>query len=599
MPEVAIEGATVNSEVDANILTPAEYVRAHSMLEHSGVSSRLIKIRQIVLTLGFRCGLRRSEVQKILIKDLQGLMAHVLSRPELLTRSNEFFGQKSGSGTRRLPLWALLTEAELGQLQTWYQQRLREPNTNQNDLLFSAPQRGNQLIPQRDLFTPIQEVMRTASGTVSLRFHHLRHSCITLIGLRLFERRPGELMREDWAQDDAGNIVMPHWGKDIYAISNRSTAWAPTRKKLWFLALLAGHASPGQTLLSYAHVMDLINSVRQAERRLPTLSLRAQANLLGSSSGSIEIFRNRKGLKGATTARELSAVTHRRWPSGVCLTAGKHLNAFEMPDLPALSERLNPEPYTAFMIYAALFLFNRMLAEGRAREEAVRAVEARFDLVAGMLEVWLKLGKRLMQQRVRAGSQRSAYSLDPDKTTQTIAFKDGDGGVKMPTLPECPSPPTAKMAQGLVEDIFERVRRWLREEPDAAFYALKTVSNGISSKARISYTLDGNKLTYLKFLEKAGLIHLVKIRVKSSENGLSDREVKTHWSEYFDVPKARVAIATELSKGTRFRYGSAQIAVRPDPKLGKGGAQNTMKALKFAVFILMLSCAEDAEGEKR
>ena len=169
----------------------------------------------------------------------------------------------------------------------------------------------------------------------------------------------------------------------------------------------------------------------------------------------------------------------------------------------------------------------------------------------------------------------------------------------MPTLPECPSPPTAKMAQGLVEDIFERVRRWLREEPDAAFYALKTVSNGISSKARISYTLDGNKLTYLKFLEKAGLIHLVKIRVKSPENGLSDREVKTHWSEYFDVPKARVAIATELSKGTRFRYGSAQIAVRPDPKLGKGGAQNTMKALKFAVFILMLSCAEDAEGEKR
>jgi len=596
MPEVAIEGVTVNSEVDANILTPAEYVRAHSMLEHSGGSSRLIKVRQIVLTLGFRCGVRRSEVQKILIKDLQGLMAHDLSRPELLTRGNKFDGQKSGSGTRRLPLWALLTEAELGQLQAWYQQRLREPNTKQNDLLFSAPQRGNQLIPQRHLFTPIQEVMRTASGTASLRFHHLRHSCVTLIGLRLFERRPGELMRENWAMDDGGTIVMPHWGKDIYAIANRSTAWAPTRKKLWFLAVLAGHASPGQTLLSYAHMMDYINGVRQAERRLPTLTLREQSSLLGLTLGSVDGFRNNNGLKGDTTARELAVFTKNRWPAGVCITAGKNLTSFKMPDLPALSERLNPDPYTAFMIYAALFLFNRMVAEGRAREEAIRAVEARFDLVAGTLEVWLELGTRLMQQRFHDGSQRSKYSRDPDKTAQTIALKNGVGGVTMPTLPECPAPPKAKLAQGLVEDIFERVRRWLREEPDAAFYALQTVSNGISSsKTQISYTLDEKKLTYLKFIEKAGFMHLAKVRVKAPESGgLSDREVKAHWSEYFKLPKARVVISSEASKGERFQYGSVQIEIRLDPKLGKGGAQNTMNAFKFTVFVLMMSCAGEA-----
>lgn len=215
MPEVEIEGATVNGKVDADLLTPAEYVRAQNILSYSTVGTRLITIQKLVLILGFRCGFRRSEIQKILLQDVQGLVEPQLARPELFTRGNGHGGQKSSSGTRRLPLWALLTDDELEQLRVWYRYRLIEPNTTQKDLLFCAPQRGNQLIPQRELFVPIQESMRLASGTASLRFHHLRHSCITLIGLRLFERRPGELVQDDWARDDAGEMVMPHWGRDI------------------------------------------------------------------------------------------------------------------------------------------------------------------------------------------------------------------------------------------------------------------------------------------------------------------------------------------------------------------------------------------------
>jgi hypothetical protein len=244
-----------------------------------------------------------------------------------------------------------------------------------------------------------------------------------------------------------------------------------------------------------------------------------------------------------------------------------------------------------------------MVAEGLSRDEAVLRVAEKYDLPASTLEAWLNFGKRLMQQPAREGSHRSAQSQSPGKTAQTVAYKDGDGGVTMPELPECPAPPKAKLAHGFVEDVFERGRRWLREKPEVARFALQTVSDAIQcSRAQISYTRDENKRIYLKFLEKAGLMHLVRIRVKSPKNDLSDREIKTHWSEHFEVPKARVAIATELSQGTRFRYGSAQIEVRPEPKFGRGGLQNTMSALRFAVFILMLSCAEeseqDAEGEK-
>jgi integrase len=605
MPEVEIEGATANGEVDADILTPAEYVRAQNILAHSEVSRRLVTVRKIVLTLGYRCGLRRTEIQKILIKDVQGLMAPVLSRPELLTRGNQFAGQKSNSGTRRLPLWALLTETELSQLQDWYQHRLKEPNTKESDLLFCAPQRGNQLIPQRHLFVPIQEAMRAASGTGSLRFHHLRHSCVTLTGVRLLERWPGELMKESWATDDAENIVMPHWGRDIFAIANRSTEWAPTRKKLWFLALLAGHASPGQTLLSYAHLMDYVNGARQAERRLPVLTLRGQSSLLGSSTGSMEVYRNRHGLTGATTARELACTVQRGWPSGICITAATNLTAFKMPDHPTLSACLEPEPYTAFMIYDALFQFNRMVAEGHSRGEATQRVADRYDLAVITVEAWLNLGERLMQQRVRDGSHRSAQSQNPGKSAETVAYKDGIGGVAMPELPQCPAPPKSKLAHGHVEDVFERVRRWMREEPEPARSALQTVSDSAQrSKTQLSFTRDENKRAYLDLLKNAGLMHLVKIRVRAPENGLSDRDIKTHWSKQFQVPQARVAIASQKSKGDRFRYGSAQVEVRPEPTLGKGGSQNTMSALRFAVFALALvrageAAIEDAAKEEK
>jgi len=489
-------------------------------------------------------------------------------------------------------LWALLTDGELDELREWYRYRLREPGTKEKDLLFCAPQRGGELIPQRELFTPIQEAMRAASGSDTLRFHHLRHSCVTFTGMQLFERQAGELMQEEWAKDDDGNIVMPHWGQDIFSIANRSPGWAPTRKKLWFLALLAGHASPGQTLASYAHLMDYVIGVRQAQRRLPALGTPAQANLLGSTPESVAVFRSRQKLKGEPTARELAAVVLRRWPAGVCQTAGKHLIGFNAPDPKALLERLAVEPYTAFLIYGAVLQFNRLVAEGYDKEKAVCRVAERFDFAARALEAWLELGKSLINEPVREGSRVRKYTRNPVKDAKQVSFKDGVGGVVMPELPECPAPPTAKAAHGLVEDIFEHVRRWLRAEPETAFHALQTVNDAItSSDTQILFTRDEGKQIYREFIEKAGLAHLLKVRVRGPQRAVPDRELKAHWSQRFDVPKARIVIISQASEGDRFPYGSAQIEIRPEPKLGKGASQNTMKAVKFAIFMLMLSCA--------
>ncbi|MBZ2170258.1 hypothetical protein [Marinobacter sp. F4216] len=346
-------------------------------------------------------------------------------------------------------------------------------------------------------------------------------------------------------------------------------------------------------------MMDYIGGMRQRERQLPTLTLKAQANLLRVSPGSVEVFRNRHGLKGPTTALELADVSHRRWPAGVCLTAGKNLSVFTMPDHLAISDRLEPEPQTAFMIYDALFRFNWLVADGLNREAAVSSVAQTLNLSVATLDAWLNRGKHLMQQPVHEGTHRSRFSRNPLNDAQDVAFKDGLGGVRMPELPECLAPPKAEVARGLVEDIFERVGRWLREEPEMAYAALRTVTGAISSsKTQISFTKDRDKRAYLEFLERAGLKHLTRVRVRAPERELPDRVVKAHWSDQFKVPKARVVIASEVSRGHRFPFGSAQVEVKPEPKLGKSGAQNTMNALRFAVFTLMLSCAGDSTIEK-
>jgi hypothetical protein len=264
-----------------------------------------------------------------------------------------------------------------------------------------------------------------------------------------------------------------------------------------------------------------------------------------------------------------------------------------MPDKPALSALCEPEPYTAFMIYGALFQVNRMIADGQRRETAVSAVAQNQGLASATLKLWLNLGYAVMQKPVGDGRRRSAFTKDLGRTAQDISFKSGAGGLVMPELPECPAPPTSKLAHGLVEDIFEGIRRWLREEQESASEALRIVVGAISiSDTNINFSNEQNKRFYLEFLKRAGLNHLVRIRVRTPEHGVSDREIKAHWSKQFNLSKARVVTASQGSQGNRFPMGSAQVEVRPDPKLGKGSAQNTMKALKFAVFILMLSCAE-------
>ena len=97
--------------VDANIISHDEFLRIREKFAQ-GVADELhpelAEIGWIILTLSYRCGLRRMEVLKLELLDLL-----IESPAELLVRPTEARRLKTKSSTRKIPLHALLEDDEL------------------------------------------------------------------------------------------------------------------------------------------------------------------------------------------------------------------------------------------------------------------------------------------------------------------------------------------------------------------------------------------------------------------------------------------------------------------------------------------------------
>ena len=86
-------------QFDANLISQMEFDRLKDALGWGDSNlSRTATAAILVAILGFRCGLRRNEVYKIRVRDIQGR-----NKPELLLRATARRSLKSASATRRLP----------------------------------------------------------------------------------------------------------------------------------------------------------------------------------------------------------------------------------------------------------------------------------------------------------------------------------------------------------------------------------------------------------------------------------------------------------------------------------------------------------------
>lgn len=239
--------------VDANLIWVDEYYQVLTFIEKSNlieIHPDLSEIAQLLFTLGYRCGLRRMEALKLRIVDFQnGNKAHLIVRPHHDRRL------KTKNSQRLIPLYALLTEDELNRLEHWRAKRVKqEVHSSNSEYLFAIPSKNFDSVPQDLVFPILHTAMRTVTGDVNLRYHHLRHSFGSLTLLKL--------MATDYGAPIHFFEKMPKQKSEIERSSEFRNQLLPvlgsSRKYLYAVGRLLGHSGPDISLEHYLHVLDIL-----------------------------------------------------------------------------------------------------------------------------------------------------------------------------------------------------------------------------------------------------------------------------------------------------------------------------------------------------
>lgn len=240
--------------VDANLVTFQSFDLIKKVLcPDFTKASRLRKIQLLIAVIAFRCGLRRSEVAKLCLVDVQGI-----TEPELLVRNNRYAYVKSNESIRRLPLKVLLEDDELQSLLSWCKNReLEDGGRITNSLLFCDKQQPTTRLSGNVLFPPIMQAVHQVTGDTSLVFHHFRHSFATWLLLRLLQNFPDNTRQRFH--------FLNHPLFELEACAKLRTALLGNqilgRQALYATAQLCGHAGPEVTLLHYVHLCDWLLAV--------------------------------------------------------------------------------------------------------------------------------------------------------------------------------------------------------------------------------------------------------------------------------------------------------------------------------------------------
>ena len=248
----AFGSANEDLTVDSNLILEDEYLQAAAYLKESQLpdgkqtNERLRTIARLLLTLGFRCGLRRMEALKLQRNDL------LESDPaELLIRPWEHRRLKTPNAVRKIPLYALLSPGELQGLRQWKRMRETESATETipSPYLFTLPGSPYSAVPENLVFPLIHDALRSATRDKDLHFHHLRHAfCSNLLHALL---RPPKMQTPDWLKRwDAHAFVSAGFRKKLYESDS------PTRRHLFGICRLLGHSSPTMSISNYGHTCD-------------------------------------------------------------------------------------------------------------------------------------------------------------------------------------------------------------------------------------------------------------------------------------------------------------------------------------------------------
>lgn len=246
--------------VDANLVTHSDFARITDLFKVSSLIRTtamndhpdMPMVARLIVTLGFRAGLRSEEVWGLQLCDLIGNHQAL----ELIIRDNEIRTLKPANARRRLPLHILLSPNELKELLQWRTRVQGFADTTKTPL-FALDKRRNQRRPpdKARVFANVSAALKTGTQDASVRFHTLRHSAANWWLIALYSHHYGVPKEQlhfcpdsaDWVTKNASVL---HW---TFLGTGEMTP-----SILYAVARNCGHASPETTLRSYIHTMDII-----------------------------------------------------------------------------------------------------------------------------------------------------------------------------------------------------------------------------------------------------------------------------------------------------------------------------------------------------
>lgn len=243
--------------VDANLISFDEYSAARDWLDGRAYEDwdlDNIRVAKLVLTMGFRLGLRRMEIFGLRLEDihLEGPMTCVV-RPHPGRRL------KTENSKRLIPISPFLDSGECEELRSWISRRQKEvaeaPTNARIEYLFALQQREQQMANPDMVTDRVCAAMRTVTGGKYLFMHHLRHSFGTWTYLRL--RAPDYPSIAGWFEHLPKTQAALRGGAQLRR-ALLSVTGSPTRVYAYAVARLLGHSSPAVSLRSYIHTTDLV-----------------------------------------------------------------------------------------------------------------------------------------------------------------------------------------------------------------------------------------------------------------------------------------------------------------------------------------------------
>ncbi|MCD8521965.1 MAG: site-specific integrase [Saccharospirillaceae bacterium] len=356
---------------------------------------------KVLLILAIRTGMRRGELLKLRMKDVENSADRWI-----FVRENRYGSNKTYSALRRIPTRILLVGGEFEQFQRYLSARISRNDGNKNILLFSMPTTPSMQFDGNRISDLVKRLL-VAQGLQDLSFHHLRHTAITNLMLVL-EGNP-QLIEQLTPYSTAMALLIR---KAIYSLNEDIN-----RDRYWSLSALVGHLTPEVTFSNYIHVADLIIGERVRSYN-PTLTLTAAQSFTGlMTTQMVAVDRDQSKHSEVPTVKKAQQERYpiNRQRERLINRLKKHIREFD-PIHGQIAETesssgekiVQKKNYSVEDCYTAL----KKLEEGKS----IPFVAMMQKIDEGTLERWLQNAQLLQAIKTRNNKER----LFPERRKNTV-----------------------------------------------------------------------------------------------------------------------------------------------------------------------------------